>query len=177
MTIVNLQRDMIYSEPSASLLTFATKSAKGKTILCNGATVYQNSGQATALGATLTAAAGQWAGLGLFISPPTVDNVPYRVKANVFSAGPEVYLFYGYAPASPTGTDDLITNVTAYALSGTLEFDDCILVPALPAGDPDLGKPLCFGVAHGEAASGWVDVALSVLNMATAPPQYSSSSS
>ena len=126
----------------------------------------------------------QWRGAGVLMSQPVVDDTPYRVKAYLGAEKSSMYIFVGYAPLAPTGTNDLITKVVAfqvigYGVNDKGIFDEVFLLPGLKAGDPDFQKPLAFGVAvateQGAGVNGSYNI--SVQNLAKTAPQFAASMS
>ena len=132
---------------------------------------------------------GNYSTAGLLISQPVVDATPYRVKANVCSYEAFVYLCVGYGPEAPTGSADLATKCRYFPLqisgskgSGAIygpaaQFDETILIPGVPEGDPDFAKPMFFGImcaADGNPVAGYY---LSVQNLAKTAPQFAASMS
>jgi hypothetical protein len=63
-------------------------------------------------------------GVGIMMDPPTEEIVPYRVKVRT---GEAAQLAIGYAPVTPSGTDDLITEPLVIKFSGYL--DEIFMIP------------------------------------------------
>lgn len=120
-----------------------------------------------------------WHGAGLMMSLPIVDDTPYRVKARVGGENCALHIFVGNAPAAPTGTNDLVTQVVSWPILGLQEdvgiFDDVILIKAQ---DTLIGGPLAFGIAisaqSGQMLAGYH---LSVQNLSKTAPQFAASMS
>lgn len=125
---------------------------------------------------TYSIAANEQRCIGVFIQEPDGDNTPYRVKASANVVGQsqddtDMAILVGYAPASITGTDDVIEDVYYIPFYG--EFDDLIVVPTLVSGDPFYDRALCFGIAiQSEAGITTKRLLghLSVQRLATKPP-------
>lgn len=170
--LANLQRDQyhVIIEPSVS---FGSSTVKNDSLVSSGpATVAIDAGMVYSINTTPTFTAGNWGGVGLYIQPPTDDNVPFRVKAHA-TALRNTFLFVGRGPATPTGTNDNVSKVIALPFDG--EIDEIILVRPLDPSDPEFNNPLCIGVALAENAGNDIDVAVSVQKLSKASPTYASS--
>ena len=184
-SVTNLFRDQVYVNPGILQPGFSSQIVIGSSANMMSSGVVQQS-QASAVNHRIGVAStsgNSWRASGLLISQPVIDSTPYRVKAYVATANGNGYVFVGYAPASPTGNDDLITNVTAFPVTVEAQveagiFDEVLYIPGLPQGDPNFDKPLAFGIAV-EAPVGTTIVRynLSVQNMAKTAPQFAASMS
>lgn len=175
----NIQRDGIWIKPNtASDLTWPTPTLHTATEkLANAdSTVYDRSAQFhTGMGA-LALNGGYSETVGCYIKQPLVDNTPYRVIASAEVIGQQdniysTFLTIGYAPSSPTGTDDSIEECYSIPFKGC--FDGLIMVPNLSSGDTFYGRALFIGVSIGVDAnlSGQYGLcAGSVQRLATSPP-------
>ena len=120
-----------------------------------------------------------WHGAGLLMSVPVVDDTPYRVKAVCGARNCSMHIFVGNAPAAPTGSDDLVTQVVSWPIIGEQEdigsFDEVLLIKA---NDTLIGGPLAFGigiaVGSGTMIAGYN---ISVQNLAKTAPQFAASMS
>ena len=104
------------------------------------------------------------------MSQPFKDRTAYRVKAYAKTLMPTTNfaLAIGYAPASITGTDDVITPCTIYPFGYVI--DDVIQIPALPDGDPLEDRALGFAILCGEATGQLVYGSISVQKLSVRPP-------
>lgn len=185
--LVNLLRDMHHTDPeTADGFGFGSAAdMRDKEAFMSGpGLVFQTKG--TAMMVRRQAAAGgtyDWRTAGLLMSPPLVDDTPYRVKMYCGFQNAMCFFFTGYGPMDPDGNNDLITGCTAVPLSPYLEhgsavFDDIVNIPGRPPGHPDYNKPIAFGmgVALGGANHlGWFH--LSVQNLSKTAPQFAASMS
>ena len=81
-------------------------------------------------------------------------------------------LVVGYAPASPTGSDDVIDQPYFIPFNQG-EFDDVIIVPKLLDADPNFGRALYIGVVFcpGTTVSSLPAIGhISVQNLGIKPP-------
>lgn len=179
MSIVNIQRDGIYTMPrSLGVTAWSTpqsiQSANGR--FSGSATVRYDIGWITASHSSpVTISQNDYVAIGMWMQQPIGDRVPYRVKANVMFPGDgagQGFIIIGYQDAVPgDGTDDDIMQPIFIPFQST--FDDVITIN--PQGDLDtyFGRPVAF--ALGFATSQQVTAAygighLSVQNMAVKPP-------
>lgn len=177
MSLTNIKRDGFHLEvkntnESAWSSTFVT-TADTALINAGDPSVKDEFASARAdMTSGVSVAAASWKGIGCYISPPGVDMTPYRVKAyamNLYGTA-DFRLVIGYAPASITGTDDTLSPINVLPFG--YNFDDIIMVPALPAGDPLEGRALAFGLMLGETATSVIYAALSVQKLSVAPPAF-----
>jgi hypothetical protein len=107
--------------------------------------------------------------LGLNMSPPTLDRIPYRVKAYVPS-DIESVLMLAYAPTSITGTNDALSQFNLIPFNG--KFDDVIMIHAHDSTHTYYERPIVFAIGvkneNGNTIRGW----LSVQNLAVSPPSF-----
>lgn len=150
MSIKNISRDGIYTELSNSQKV-AWSTGNANTVvdfLVNGPTaVAIDFNQVSSQSHVNTSITGQnKKAIGVFINQPVRDRVPYRVKA--YAAGPDSGVTFligvGYAPASITGSDDIISEPLYLPFNN--KFDDLIVVEEEEEGDTYYGRPLCFAV-------------------------------
>lgn len=177
--IINLLRDQLHVDPGANQPGFSSQNAAGSTIKMNSSGIVNQTFGSVSLAAgsfIATSSASSWRGVGLLMSQPIIDATPYRVKARILVHNAYCWVFCGYAPASPTGTDDTITGVVAWPLgvSESSIFDDIILFPAVPA---QSALPLAFGIAAAGTGNANARYNLSVQNVAKTAPQFAASMS
>ena len=175
--LLNLQRDMFHiptlddteQSPFSSSETGIANSIK----VTGNATVQSERAVCRTTKAAVSVTAGSWKGCGVYFEPPRTDDTPYRVKG-YFTPGVEAYVFVGYGIASPTGTDDNVTNVNAFPIGDDGKFDEMILMPNLDSGHAKYGLPICFGFGVGNNSATDIVGMLSVQRLAQAPPPFAS---
>lgn len=181
----NLLRDLNHANPGGYQPGFSTQNIMGSTIKMNSsAIVNQDIGSAFNPYYLSAAVSGNnyWRGAGLLMSAPVVDKTPYRIKAYCITRTAHGFVFAGYAPASPTGTNDTITSVVSWPISCIDSnevgmFDEVVLMPGLQQGDPDFGKPIAFGIACQNNQNAVIRFNISVQNLAKTAPQFAASMS
>lgn len=175
----NVQRDFILFDPDQTGLN---PNSATETLLTTDAlnimadpSVYDDVAEAVvAPGSQLTISANSKKAMGCYIYQPVADRVPYRIKAHMALAasGFRLAIAIGYAPASPTGSDDAISSARYIPFTG--EFDDLILVPAQGSGDTYFGRALAVAIVWITSGTGittaYFDGHLSVQRLATKPP-------
>lgn len=175
--LTNLQRDMLHTSPETDQrCSFPPGVTIGSNTINNSASdpaVKQSIGYAISLGQTTNVSAGQWTGIGCYMTPPEFDAECYRVKAYA-EKGVDMYVFWGFAPASPTGTEDLIDEVQAIPMLNG-QIDEVIRFEPPDQSGQYAGRPVCIGIAAGENATGRIGGHITVQRLSTASPQYSSS--
>lgn len=175
--LTNLQRDNLWPNLAASgSVAFSSDRllSVGDILVNAPVTVYDvvSAVKTTNTGTTAVAASSVKA-VGCYIKQPGLDRTPYRVKA-YSSANAQFAIVCGYGPASITGSDDQITPVTMIPF--TREFDDVIVVPNLPEGDPLEDRAFCFGIAAlGTVSASYLLGLLSVQRLANTPPTMATS--
>ena len=173
--LVNLDRDGFFTTlKTADELSWSTGVAVGDTINCNSSgtvnAIYGSARSDKSVAPSITA--GQWEAIGVLMEPPKDDMVPYRLKAYTNTAYNVLEIGIGYAPSSPTGSDDAITPLAVFPMTHNC-FDEIFMIPALDSGDGDYGKAICFlGAVTFNTGSTPANFALSVQRLATAPPPY-----
>lgn len=174
----NIQRDCTFAQPLTSgLLDFATESTLNQpTCLMNssGSTNVDFASCQSDHTATYSLTAANKRALGVLMQPPVADRVPYRIKASAINpyVATKFAIVIGYAPASPSGSDDSIDEPVYIPF--TEVFDDTVIVETLDSGDGNYGRALAIGVAMIADATGLttdpVLVHLSVQNLSVKPP-------
>ena len=116
--------------------------------------------------------------IGVLMQEPIADNTPYRIQAGACVVGQShtidnFAIVIGYAPASPTGTNDTIED--PFYIPFRHSFDGMVIVPHLESGDTYFGRALFVGIAHqaGLAISPTalhIKASLSVQRLGTTPP-------
>lgn len=174
----NIQRDGTYLNPQnarigASIsadITAPTGNSTGSVNVDVGFVQYN-------YGAPISLTAGQVASFGVLMKPPEKDRHPYRIKihagitdGSVLDENPEIGLVIGYAPATPTGTDDAIESAAYFPIAGN-QFDELFIIEDLDILDPLLDRALYFGiVVVGPVTAGNLYAHLSVQNLGVKPP-------
>jgi hypothetical protein len=173
----NIQRDGVYVDLDVSeSVAFSSNLALTSTDLyINGPAAVQVDVarvQATPNVVTNVTASNRKA-IGCYIQAPIGDRTPYRVKA--FAEGANGYsgfgIAVGYAPPSPTGSDDQIVEPVYFPFFKT--FDDLIFIEPEAEGDTYEDRALCFALVIQGNASGVADYIfayLSVQNLGVKPP-------
>ena len=177
-SVSNLFRDQFHVDQKATLLTFPTAVLKsgGSVSMNSDGVVYTTKAMARALGTVVNTGSGYWYSVGLMMKPPIVDDTPYRVKATWHASTQQQYLIIGYAPAAPTGSGDLITQIVAKPIQRCNEVDEVFLIKGLAEGDPDFGKPMAFAIAFASTTSGDLgEMTISVQNLAQTAPKFAAS--
>lgn len=177
MTIKNVQRDGVFVDLSnTAKVAWSTGNANTVTdFLMNGPTGVQGTFcQVSSQSHVNTSISGQnKKAIGCYIDQPVDDRVPYRVKA--YAAGPDSGVSFmigvGYAPASITGSDDIISE--PLYLPFDTHFDELIIVEEEEDGDTYFGRPLCFAVvaqANNAGIGDFLRAHISVQRLAVSPP-------
>lgn len=180
----NLHRDGMWIKPrTLSNLSWGTQTAFGTTQLLANAdpSTYDNQAQAHAYDANFGLTNGNVKVIGCYMKEPTGDNTPYRVIAGQEIVGQydviySSFLVVGYAPASPTGTDDTIDQV--FLIPFVSEFDGLLVVPPLDDSDANYGRALFIGVGvacDANLSSQDIMACISVQRLATTPPTLAAS--
>lgn len=162
MSLTNINRDPFWiKDIRDSVVTPWSTEGTGK--MNSDGNVNDRIGYVRSSGASVISATQQ--GVGTYMRPPTNDYTPYRVKVYVpNSTG--IFLVIGYAPATITGIDDIVSNQNLYNIRENL--DEIIMLPPHEDGHPFKDRPICFGVAAYQ--SGISNVRMSVQNLSVAPP-------
>ena len=181
MNLWNLQRDQTHIVPS----TGSGPGWNGFASLANSRIFANSSGVVQQIIASenqqlQTIGGANWYASGLLIARPGVDASPFRVKVSTESFHPQ-WLVMGYAPASPTGTNDQIDLCTFIPVGtetyDTYCYDDVIRWPAVLEGDPYYDRALFFGLITRSYSNHITSYHLSVQNITQTPPQYAASAS
>jgi hypothetical protein len=179
MSIVNVQRDFMLLDPDQTELTWPTNSSiTGSTINMNAdSNVYDDAASAE-ITDTATVSGNNIETIGCYIHQPIDDRTPYRIKAtaqilDVRMNETFTYVVVGWAPASPTGTNDAIDQPVFIPF--TRKCDELILVPHQESGDTYFGRALAVGVgiAAGSTygiSSKIASATISVQRLGTKPP-------
>lgn len=184
--IINLLRDLVHTNPDSIDTTWGGPRVRGANTveMNNTGIVHQTSGSCQNQYERLDDSLGEWYATGLLISQPIVDATPYRLKVFLGIGGASGnendhrYAFMGYAPANPTGTNDVIEKCSMLPIGPRGIVDEIILAPGLPEGDPYFDRPLAFGVAAIVAANSTrYSHYISVQNLSKTAPQFAASMS
>ena len=171
MTIVNIERDMVWMDAASPIAVGASSTIGSSMTVNTSGSVGQRTNSAqcavTALTSTGTFAAVSFG--CLILEPPELETVPYRVKAAALGiSSNDALIGYGYNTAG---------TVSQIRWFDRNETDQLVAVPSLDSADGDFGKPLCFFVAFIRNSTDSVTGFISVQRLISKPPQYASASS
>lgn len=108
---------------------------------------------------------------GVFMKAPLEERQPFRVKAKIRSDDiNNTFLIIGYAPASITGTDDVLTKIK-YFPSSSGEIDEIFMIEPVDSLDPNYLRPIGFGIVSLQNVTNYAHI--SVQNMGISPPAFS----
>ncbi len=145
----NIQRDGIWLSPETARQTWSITYPITNTTYAMNSDALVATDQASVISdpASQSLGLGLTTAVGIFIQQPVSDNQPYRIKASMgISALPDYnqngMIIIGYAPASITGSDDLINVPKIICFKNT--FDDLVYVD-VPVTYAD--RPLAIMVA------------------------------
>ena len=174
--LTNIQRDAFWStlKEADELSWGSDRLIASQTMYINAdATIYDDIGKArNDHTSVLVIAAGSYRGFGLFMQQTGDDDTPYRVKMYSNTANFIAHLGIGYGPASPTGTDDEISEIAFFTpIYGAI--DDIFILPKLDSGDTYYARPVAFGVFASFNGGIVPHCGLSVQRLATTPPTFS----
>lgn len=172
----NIQRDGWYLDPNGTEYSFPTAvSIAGSPVMSGpsaAAVDYAEAANNAVSGVTI--GADKESAIGVLMDPPSVDRVPYRIKASVEIPNvgdPKTFICIGYAPASPTGSGDVITG--ARYIHFTEDFDDLVIVEPEKEGETYYGRALVIALllrAENAFTDKKVVARLSVQSLAVKPP-------
>lgn len=174
MNLTNLQRDQFHANLANDDIPLSTPKTISSTILGNHSNNVQSAESARHCNDNPTVASGSWVSFGNIMegNRGSTEREAYRIKAHAIGVK-EMWVVIGTLPASPTGTDDLVSKVQAFPM-GNGSLDEVI---RLKIASGDVGLPMYFGIAFGEATGDLCSGAISVQRMAIAAPTYASSMS
>jgi hypothetical protein len=158
MNLKNISRDAYWFGPVNK--TAVAWSSAGGALYNSDGSVYTDTASVMASGASV--ASGKSA-VGVNMSPPIDDKVPYRVKLYV-PTNDDIFLVIGRNTGTLTGTDDTITNIQGFHVIG--ELDEIFMI------DPISGSndPLVFAIQTNNVAV--YTCGLSVQKLDVSPPQF-----
>lgn len=129
----NIQRDAIWVSPETTKIGWSITYPLTNVQYAMNASAIVAVDQASVISATAAQALaiGLTTAVGIYIQAPFGDNQPYRVKASIGISGKNDFeytglIIIGYAPAVPTGSDDLIDAPTVINFKNT--FDELVMV-------------------------------------------------
>lgn len=171
--VVNIQRDSFWTTlKDTDEVAFSTESLiSGGSLKVNGdSTVYDDKISVRPAHDTVpvVTAGTSWEAIGGYLSPGYDDNTPYRVKLNMNSVNFVGGIAVGYAPASITGTDDVIDPVAVFHVQNN--FDEVLMLPHLESGDTYYGRAICFAFFITYNTGAYGSGALSVQKLSVKPP-------
>lgn len=179
MSKVNVQRDGYYTHPDenvdvqtwSSTRVFGAYEARSNS---DGTTYYDFGFAQGDPEAGYSITANQYIAVGVIMQGPTGDRTPYRVQAYC-DIMEETYSTYkglvivGWAPSSPTGSDDQIEQARYFPFVG--KFDELLIIE--PHETTYANRALYFAVAAyspGGVTSKNIAGSISVQNMGVKPP-------
>lgn len=165
MNLVNLARDSFWFAPSIKQADKIGWSTSGSSRMNSDGLVKNVVGCVRSTGSSST---GQTNGVGVFMKAPTLDIIPFRVKAHVQDQGNSLRLLIGYAPATITGTNDDLLEPNTIVIHDN--FDEIFMVPNVASGDTYYERPIGFAVQADNVTA--ANVYMSVQNLAVAPPPF-----
>jgi len=175
MSIVNIQRDFTLAIPGQTAIALPAGAINTDPLPVNGdPVVYDDIASLNlANGGDISLAANYMSGAACYLLAPLGDRTPYRVKASIAitDTDTKTFIVVGYAPASVTGTADLIAEPMYIPFYG--QYDDLLLVPAVDDLDPNYGRALAIGIvvyAGAVLTNEQVQGHLSVQRLGTKPP-------
>jgi len=175
MSIVNIQRDFTLTVPGQTAIALPAGAINTDPLPVNAdPVVYDDIASLNLVnGGVISLAADYVSGAACYLLAPLGDRTPYRVKASVAITDTDTkrFIVVGYAPASITGTSDLIADPVYIPFIG--QFDDLLLVPAVEELDPNYGRALAVGIvvyAGAQLTNESVQGHLSVQRLGTKPP-------
>jgi hypothetical protein len=158
MNLKNISRDAYWY--GAVNKTAISWSSAGGALYNSDGTTHEDKASVISSGASV--ASGKSA-VGVNISPPTEETVPYRVKLYV-PTNDDIFLIIGRNSGSLTGSDDTITNIQGLHVIG--ELDEIFMIDPI-SGNND---PLVFGIQTNNVAV--YTCGLSVQKLDVSPPQF-----
>lgn len=174
MTIVNLERDMHWVYMQSGLQLSGDTTFPAPTLRSSGVVNPKINMAHTQWGAT-SVSTGFVKTLGVLMEGVFDDSMPYRIKARVHK--PEdvpAFLFYGYAPASPTA-DSTIAGARILGDIGKEGVDELVCITPLAPTENEYGRAIGFGIAFGEASNADLMCSISVARLGSKPPGYATS--
>lgn len=171
MSVINIARDAIWTElKDASDLSWSADVALGSSFqMSSDGVVYD----VTAFAKTknIVSVTVGYRSIGVLMKQPSVDTQPFRIKACTNAGATICGIGIGYAPASPTGSNDVITPFVYIPSDG--QFDEVVMVPALPKGDALEDRAIAVAVLMNFASAGADTYAhLSVQRLGVKPPMF-----
>ena len=185
---VNLLRDMLHTDPDQADITGFGQVAEirnREAYMNNPGIVYQTKGNSFAIRRQSTPGNdNEWRTAGVLMSPPLVDDTPYRVKLSAACTESALLFFFtGYGPLDPTGTDDFIEKCTLVPIARNLNnpwgvFDEVVNIPGRGPQHPDYNRPIAFGLGLSLGSNAnQAYYHISVQNLSKTAPQFASSMS
>ena len=177
----NIQRDCHFVQPLTSgRVVFSTAVAIGSptaNMNSSGSASVDFASEQANQDSTKSIATNSLSCIGVLMNPPDADRVPYRVKARAIAWDVSIRfaIVVGYAPASPSGSDDTIDEVVylPFPFDGN-EFDECLIIEALDSGDGNYGRAVAIGIAAinvgGSTVNDYLVGHISVQNLSVRPP-------
>jgi hypothetical protein len=162
MNLKNISRDAFWhGKIDGNYVTF---SSAGNNLYNSSGTVNTDVGTVYASGASV--ASGKSA-VGINISPPLDEPVPYRVKLYV-PTNDDIFLVIGNNEGTLTGSDDTFTNSKLIHVVG--ELDEIFMISPLASTDSGYSDPLVFAIQTSSVSI--YNCALSVQKLDVSPPQF-----
>ena len=160
----NLQRDMMWLDPSQATVVWPTTTSK----INSSGVVNQDKGFQAWNAVTDGSAVDTM--IGVLMQQPTGENTAYRVKAMI-QTGTVPLFRVGYMSGSITGTNDSIGNSVLIPCPGNTQrwwIDEVVCLEATNGSDP------VFFACRAPGTSISVQGVISVQRLNVAPPRYAS---
>jgi len=164
MSIINLERDMVWPQAAAAVVPASTTYPSAvQNVPASGTVAQRVNSFETGFFATTTSTDTLAAGC-LILPPAEGDVTPYRFVASITSTVPNAYFAYGWWDANTIRQRRII--------AAGKSCNAVVAIPPLDSADPDFGRPLCFycGVIGGVAGFGMMTG--SVQRLISKPPQF-----
>lgn len=161
MSLTNIDRDAFWVTDmlASSEINFPTVTGR----MATDGIVHEQVAGVTSANAS---GAGGIFGIGVWMKPPTEDNVPFRVKAFCDDVD-NLFLGIGYSPGAITGDDLLLENRFMHIGN---KVDEIIMFPAHDASHVYYGRPIGIGIFSSSVVT--QSVSLSVQNLGVSAPPF-----
>ena len=166
-SLTNIDRDSLWY---TNLLVTARQSWPATDFRYNSdGAVYDHIASVKSATGALTTGVGVYRSIGVNMKAPIEEYTPYRVKARL-PTGRKGVIVIGYAQATITGTEDLISEVQSIPFHE--KFDEIININYVDSTSTYYGRPIAITVSAEEVATESVWAFMSVQNLGVAPPSY-----
>jgi hypothetical protein len=124
-------------------------------------------------GAVPSITAANWRAVGGMLPAPENEPAAYRVKTAMNHVNQVLHLGIGYAPASPTGSDDLVEELAVFPLLHN--ENNLFMIEPLDSSHALYGRALYFALIISSNTSYFTFGGMSVQRLSTRAPQYAKS--